>query len=154
MKGLIVLLDPQRYTTPAGVVMLDRGGCSCVAAAARALRTLASCEKNAEALTRTPVVEYLVALLDTQPGGQGRKCRDSDCDYNCKYQESECNAWQWEVAEAAACALGGVAYNKEVKVEIARTDGSVRRLVRLVLEGTDRYSPQTLCTPKTTSDSS
>ena len=97
---------------------------SCLVSVIMTIRHLGSSVKNAEFLcSKTSCLSYLIELL----GDNSRDNRDIDDD--------QCN-----IAEAVACALGGIAYCKDVKVYIAKQPGVVKNLVQLAIQGSDRYS--------------
>lgn len=128
LQQLVGLLDPRLHVTEEGKLLFTKETSSCVAAVALALRNLAGCGENAKAIcNKTPAVQHLVALLDAE-AVLPTPANSQLCAWS----------WRWDVCEAAVCALGGVAYCGEVKLEIARTEGAVQKLVHLILQGSDR----------------
>lgn len=118
---------------------------SCLNAAALALRNLASSDKNAEVICeKTQAVEYLITLLGARLlSTDSTRGHNSDTDSDMEGEGDKDWERKWEVAEAAACALGGVAHCSEVKLAIAYAStssgsGAVLQLGRLVREGCDR----------------
>jgi hypothetical protein len=127
LQVLVSLLNPQLYMFE-GTLQYTPETSSCVSAIALTLRNLASSEKNAEAIcNKTPAIRYLTLLL-----GSPLVLRQQEID------QSELPDWNCDVPEAAACALGGISYCSEVKLEIARSEGTLENLVHLVLDGNDR----------------